>query len=193
MNLSRLLVLNRLFLGFPSIRLSQCWAFLRLPNLDGFMSVLVLFLIWSMVVEIRFIPSSSMYPTLRVGDRIIVERVSHYIKTPSVDDIVLFRAPKNLQEIGYKKEDVFIKRIVAKAGDLVVVHHGSLYVNGLAKIEDFIAEQPSYKLSPTRVPGGHVYVLGDNRNNSCDSHVWGALPVENIVGRYVMCSSSLNT
>ncbi|KAI9097536.1 hypothetical protein K1719_025307 [Acacia pycnantha] len=119
-----------------------------------------------------------------VGDRIIVEKASYYIRSPAVQDIVLFRDPT--QPSGDKAADIFIKRVVAKAGDLVEVRHGSLYINRVARKEDYVAAQPTYTTNLTYVPNGHVYVLGDNRNNSYDSHVWGPLPVKNIVGRHVM-------
>ncbi|KAB1200531.1 Chloroplast processing peptidase, partial [Morella rubra] len=96
-------------------------------------------------------------------------QVSYYIRSPAIGDIVTFRDPTQQPE---DEHGVFIKRIVAKAGDLVQIHHGWLYVNGIAQKEDFLAEHPSYKSNLTYVPEGHVYVLGDNRNNSYDSHVW---------------------
>ncbi|THG05964.1 hypothetical protein TEA_008371 [Camellia sinensis var. sinensis] len=147
MSFLRSSALYQLLVTFHSLRWMPCqsWAFLRWPSLDSIWVLFIIVLLWTMHSEIRSIPSSSMYPTLRVGDRIIIERASYYLRRPAIHDIVTFRAPTliHLQQHGLIEELIFIKRIVAKAGDFVEL-----------------------------VPRGHVFVLGDNRNNSCDSHIW---------------------
>lgn len=121
---------------------------------DACMTTVVAFLVWTafrwMTVEPRFISSSSMYPTLEVGDHIIAEKISYYFWRPEVGDIVIFRAPKPMQDLGFSAEEVLIKRIVAKAGDLVEVCNGKLIVNGIVQTEDFTAQPASYYMTVTQ-------------------------------------------
>ncbi|PXF41529.1 Chloroplast processing peptidase [Gracilariopsis chorda] len=144
---------------------------------------LVALFVRSTMVEPRYIPSLSMYPTFEVGDQFLVDKLSRIVRPPHENDIVVFEPPTVLRERGYKKSDAFIKRVVAVGGDRVYIHNGRVEVNGIPREENFVNENPNYEWGPGTVPEGYVMVLGDNRNNSYDSHVWGFLPEHNIIGR----------
>lgn len=135
------------------------------------------------IAEPRFIPSDSMVPTLLIDDRLIIEKVSYRSHPPHRGDIVVFEPPLVLQNRGYSKEQVFIKRVIGEPGDRLEVHDHKVIVNGQALDEPYIAEAPAYELPALTVPAGAIFVMGDNRNNSFDSSRWGFLPIDHIVGR----------
>lgn len=139
-------------------------------------------LLRTFVAEPRYIPSQSMLPTLQVGDRIVVEKISYYLRSPAVGDIVVFDTPPQLLE-NYPKDQAFIKRIIGIPGQTVQIKNGQVYLNGIPQQEDYIAEPPKDTWGPLQVPENQYFVMGDNRNNSNDSRYWGFLPREHIIGR----------
>lgn len=146
--------------------------------------VLALF-IRTFVAEPRFIPSDSMVPTLHVGDRLVVEKVSYRFHPPVNGDIVVFEPPAPLIEQGFRPDQALIKRVMATPGQTVRVEAGTVFVDDRPLDEPYIAELPAYQMPSVTVPPQAVFVMGDNRNNSNDSHVWGFLPQENIIGRAI--------
>jgi signal peptidase I len=155
-------------------------------NLIALAIALVLALLLRLfIAEPRYIPSDSMAPTLQIGDRLVVEKVSYHFHPPQPRDIIVFEPPQQLQVQGYRPNQVFIKRVIATAGQIVEIHDGTVWINGSPQPEPYIAAPPSYSLPPLQVPEQTLFVLGDNRNNSNDSHVWGFLPTQNVIGRAV--------
>jgi signal peptidase I len=146
-------------------------------------ALIVALLLRLFVAEPRYIPSDSMMPTLHVGDRLVVEKVSYYLHPPQKGEIVVFSPPPQLQKQGFTDDQAFIKRIVGEPGDTVAVRQGTVYLNQQPLVEPYIAAPPKYEMPPTQVPENRYFVMGDNRNNSNDSHVWGFLPKEDIIGR----------
>lgn len=147
-----------------------------------FIALFLALLIRVFVAEPRYIPSDSMLPTLHMGDRLVVEKLSYHFHPPTTGDIIVFETPEQLQA-NYAKDQAFIKRIIGTPGETVSVNKGKVYLNNQPLKEDYIAEPPEYRLLPQQVPAHEFFVMGDNRNDSNDSHVWGFLPEDNIIGR----------
>ena len=140
-------------------------------------------LIRTFVAEPRYIPSDSMLPTLQVSDRLAVEKLSYHFRTPTTGDIIVFAPPPQLQIQGYTKNQAFIKRVIGTPGQVVSIQNGKVYLDNHLLEENYTAEPPDYQMEPQQVPKDQLFVMGDNRNNSNDSHVWGFLPQPNIIGR----------
>jgi len=119
----------------------------------------------------------SMEPTLKSGEFVIVNRLAYKLGDPKIGDVIVFHYPRD-------PEQEYIKRIIGVPGDHVRVSNQEVYVNDQLINEPYIAAPPMYE-SEWDVPENTLFVLGDNRNNSSDSHTWGPVPVENVVGKAI--------
>lgn len=130
------------------------------------------------VAEVFRIPSESMTPTLEAGDRVLVNKFIYRFTEPTRGDLVLFEEPVS-------GEPIAIKRVVGLPGDKVAAWDGVLFVNGERREESYVDYQTadSTFFGPEKVPEDRVLVMGDNRTNSLDSRSFGAVPVENVLGK----------
>lgn len=150
-----------------------------------FASFFFLIFMQILMIEPRFIPSLSMFPTFDIGDQLLVDKISHINHRYSRRDVVVFDPSENYVDMTGNTQ-ALIKRVVAIAGDTVEIKNCKLFVNGLEQTEPYVNEVADYVLTPQVVPAGMLMMLGDNRNHSFDSHIWGFLPEKNVIGRAVV-------
>ena len=135
-------------------------------------------LIVTFVAQVARVDGMSMAPTLEDHDRLIVNKLVYEIGDPRPGDIVMLYYPPN-------PEKMFVKRVIAKEGDRVQIVNGRVYVNDLPVHDDYVP--PDFRshddMPLTVVNQGYYFVMGDNRNNSSDSRLWGQVPKKYIVGK----------
>lgn len=163
----------------------------------------ILYLMIHAVVETKRVEGRSMEPTLQSGYHLIVNKAVYWridpgeierlvsrkereeksasgafyiFGAPQRGDVIVLRYPKDTSRD-------FIKRVIAVPGDTVEIKQGRVYVNGQALDEPYVRDRPNYYMQKQVVPPDNYFVLGDNRSNSLDSHVWGMLPADDIVGK----------
>ena len=154
---------------------------------------LLMFLLVRSVAQNFIVEGGSMEPTLHSGEMLIVNKLSYRsfdlawlpgvdaedwrpFGAPEAGDVVVFRFPQD-------PDRDFIKRVIALPGETVEISGGVLKVNGAVREEPFLGQPAEYRYGPEKVPPGHLFVLGDNRNNSYDSHSWGMLDQSLLIGR----------
>ena len=157
-------------------------------------AIVVAVLLRTFVVATYSIPSGSMEPTLQIGDRIVVDKLSYKLHGVDRSDIVVFSTPPNEDCAGPRVADL-VKRVIGLPGERISLADGRVYIDGRLLPEPWLPEavqtdtypgpsDASYALHHAYViPQGDVYVMGDNRAESCDSRYWGPVPESTIVGK----------
>jgi signal peptidase I len=133
------------------------------------------------IVQPYYIPSGSMEPTLKVGDKVLVNKLSYDFHGVHRGDIVVFKKPANDFTPGITD---LIKRVIGLPGETISAQGGSVYINGQKLNEHWLPRGVTTNdFQPTHIPPGDYFVMGDNRGNSADSRVIGPIPKKLIVGR----------
>ena len=154
---------------------SPGWGRIFLDVIETLLLSVILFLAINAVSARVRVDGVSMRPTLQNGEFILVNKLAYRLGQPSRGDIVVFKFPLD------PTQDL-IKRVIGLPGDHIAVRDGIMYLNDQAMEESYIAASPQYT-GEWVVPEDSLFVLGDNRNDSSDSHSWGMLPLENVVGK----------
>jgi len=140
------------------------------------------------VVQTYYIPSLSMYPTLKVGDRILVLKAAYRFTSPATGDVIVFRAPPAERTMCDSPEvDDLVKRIIGTPGEMIWSVGDSIYVDGHVLHQNWSHVDPlGEAIRRQTIPANDYFVMGDNHPESCDSRVWGYVPLGNIVGKAVL-------
>ncbi|BAJ63949.1 signal peptidase I [Anaerolinea thermophila] len=141
------------------------------------MAMILYFLVDMMIGRVQ-VENISMEPTLQPGERLIVNKLAYRLGSIKRGDVIVFHYPRN-------PNSDYIKRVIGLPGETVRIADGTVYINNEPLQEDYIAAPATY-FGEWTVPEGQVFVLGDNRNQSFDSHSWGFVPKEMIVGKAIL-------
>jgi signal peptidase I len=141
------------------------------------LAVVLFFAINAVSARVR-VDGFSMVPTLKDGEYVLVNRLAYRNKLPERGDIIVFASPQTT-------DLDLIKRVIGLPGDRVRISGGVVQVNDQTLDEPYIAAAPIYN-GEWNVPEGNLFVLGDNRNDSSDSHAWNFLPIDNVIGRAIL-------
>ena len=179
--------------------------FAELPILAA-IALALLFIIKSFIAQPYYIPSGSMEPQLHVGDRVLVSKLAYRLHDPNRGDIIVFPSPEDhsagdqgtlpgklvrgvLEAVGLREppKTILIKRVVALSGETVEGRDGHVYINGRMLIEPYLPKSVvTDDFGPTTVPKGDLWVMGDNRSNSEDSHIFGPITESSVIGRAIL-------
>ncbi len=154
------------------------WRRFALDILETLILAVVLFIGINAVSARVRVDGFSMLPTLEDGEFVLVNKLSYQFGEVQRGDIIVFHYPVN-------PDEELIKRVIGVPGDHIWVNNNQVILNGQVLNEPYIAETPLYE-GEWKVPEGYVFVLGDNRNDSSDSHSWGLLASEKVVGKAVL-------
>lgn len=157
------------------IRRRPAWAVFTWELLETIILAVVLYFLIDTVIGRVRVENVSMQPTLHEGEFILVNKLAYRLGDYQRGDVIVFHYPHN------PAED-YIKRVIGLPGDHVKIEDGRVFINDLLLNEPYIASPPAYSNS-WQVPEGQLFVLGDNRNQSSDSHSWGFVPFDMVVGR----------
>jgi signal peptidase I len=154
------------------------WGRFTLDIIETLVLAVILFLAINAISARVRVDGFSMRPTLQDGEFVLVSKLNYQFGTVQRGDIIVFHFPMD------PKQEL-IKRVIGLPGDHITVGAGTVSVNGQVLNEPYIAAAPAYS-GNWDVPDGQLFVLGDNRNDSSDSHSWGLLPARNVVGKAVV-------
>jgi signal peptidase I len=154
------------------------WKRAALDILETLILAVVLYVGINAVTARVRVDGFSMNPSLANGEYILINKLAYKLGEPARGDIVVFEFPED-------PEQDLIKRVIGLPGETVTIQDGQVSINGVLLEEPYIAAPPFYS-NTWVVEAGHLFVLGDNRNESKDSHEWGLLPMENIIGKAVL-------
>lgn len=156
---------------------------------EWFTAIALAFVIALIIRYFLFAPyevhGTSMSPTLNGNEVLVVNKWIYTMKEPEYGDIIVFHTNEKKDPYSQETKD-FIKRIIGLPGDRIKIEDGELYRNGQRLSEDYINGQMEGSYDEVLVPEGHVFVLGDNRNNSKDSRVIGTIDMRDVIGRAEM-------